>query len=192
MTVTSNGTTTDYPIYIGDSQLMEGEYVDYETGKIWRQYGELTLKGNEDNLYYYGVFEGANAFYIDLPDNQQLVTGFPYLWCNHYVVAKQIIPALDKSCRYQNTNKVLDVWNISRIYFFDNDYASLSEYRAHLTELYNANTPLKIRYLLKDAPVPTDPPVPFPDIILPQGEVIIDIEGDIKPQATVKGKIKQI
>jgi hypothetical protein len=82
ITVTSNGTTTDYPIYIGDSQLMEGEYVDYEEQKIYK-----------------------------------LVDGV-------------------------------------------------------LT--------------------PIDPPVPLPDITLPQGEVTIDIEGDPKPQATVKGKIEQI
>ena len=190
--VTSNGTTTDYPIYIGDSKLGGEEYVDYESGKIWKQYGELTLKGNEDNLHYYGLFEGVNAFYIDLLDNQQLVAGSPYLWCNHYEVKEQIRPALDKSCRYQSPSSDPYTWNIGRIYFFDNDYASLSEYRTHLAELYDANTPLKVRYLLKEAPVSIDPPVPLPDITLPQGEVTIDIDGDPKPQATIKGKITQI
>ena len=36
ITVASNGTTTDYPIYIGNSKLMEGEYVDYEEQKIYK------------------------------------------------------------------------------------------------------------------------------------------------------------
>ena len=39
---------------------------------------------------------------------------------------------------------------------------------------------------------PTDPPVPFPDITIPKGEITIDIDGDLKPEATVKGLIKQI
>ena len=34
--VTSNGTTTDYPVYIGDSQLMAEEYVDYAEQKIYK------------------------------------------------------------------------------------------------------------------------------------------------------------
>lgn len=79
ITVTANGTTTDYPLYIGDSQLMEGEYVDYEEQKIYK-----------------------------------LVDGV-------------------------------------------------------LT--------------------PTDPPEHFPDITIPEGEVTIDIDGELKPQATIKGLI---
>lgn len=82
ITVASNGTTTDYPIYIGDSQLMEGEYVDYEEQKIYK--------------------------------------------------------------------------------------------------------------LVDGTLTPTDPPVPLPDITLPQGIVAIDAEGEVKPQATIKGKIEQI
>lgn len=34
--VTSNGTTTNYPIYIGDSKLGEEEYVDYEEQKVYK------------------------------------------------------------------------------------------------------------------------------------------------------------
>ena len=82
ITVTSNGTTTDYPVYIGDSQLMEGEYVDYEEQKMYK-----------------------------------LINGI-------------------------------------------------------LT--------------------PTDPPEPFPDITIPEGEVTIDIDGELKPQATIKGLISPI
>lgn len=77
--VIAGGTTTDYPVYIGDSQLMEGEYVDYEEQKI-----------------------------------------------------------------YKLVNGVL---------------------------------------------TPTDPPLPLPDITLPQGTVTIDIEGELKPQVTIKGLI---
>lgn len=82
ITVTSNGTTTDYPVYIGDTQLGEEEYVDYEEQKVYK--------------------------------------------------------------------------------------------------------------LVDGTLTPTEPPVPLPDIALPRATVAIDIDGDPKPQATVKGKIEQI
>ena len=193
ITVTSNGITTDYPVYIGDSKLGEEEYVDYDSGKVWKRYGELTLKGDETNLYYYGNFHGVQAFYIELPDNYQLfnIDSTPYLSCNYYSATYIVEPAENKVCRYQRAVGAF-YWNIGRIYMFDNDYTNLTDFKAHLAELYNNGAPLKISYLLKDAPVPTDPPVPLPDIALPQGEVTIDIDEDINPQATIKGKFEQI
>jgi hypothetical protein len=40
--------------------------------------------------------------------------------------------------------------------------------------------------------IPTDPPVPFPKITLPNGEATIDIEGELKPQAAITGEIKGV
>lgn len=82
ITVTSNGTTTDYPVYIGNSQLMAEEYVDYEKQKIYK-----------------------------------LVDGV-------------------------------------------------------LT--------------------PTDPPVPLPDVTLPEGQVVIDTEEEFKCHSTIKGRINPV
>lgn len=50
----------------------------------------------------------------------------------------------------------------------------------------------KIYKLVNGVLTPTDPPLPFPDIAIPKGEIAIDIEGELKPQATIEGLIKQI
>lgn len=50
----------------------------------------------------------------------------------------------------------------------------------------------KIYKLADGVLTPTDPPVPFPEITLPNGEATIDIEGDVKPQAVIIGEIKEI
>ena len=172
---------TPVPVYIGDRKLLPDEYADFSAQKIYRCYNELVLTGTEDNLYFYGMFEGAIAFYLDLPANEKSVTGTPYLSSNYYTTVYVDKPSTDKTCRYRyygSTGK----WSLGRIYIFDNDYTSLADYKEHLVELYNAGTPLKITYLLKDAPVPTDPPAALPAITA-SGETTIttsEILGDIE------------
>jgi hypothetical protein len=79
----------------------------------------------------------------------------------------------------------------------------------HYIPYYNTETPIyigdsqlmegeyvdyeeqKIYKLVDGTLTPTDPPVHLPDITLPQATVTIDIDGDPKPQATIKGKIEQ-
>lgn len=188
LTVTSGAQSITIPVCIGSTKLGAEEYVDYQEQKIYRCYGEVTLKGDEKNLYYYGAFEGAQTFYLVLPDNEVSVTGTPYLSCNYYSTVYIESPAVNKTCRYRWYGSI-GKWSLGRIYMFDNDYTNLSDFRAHLADLYNNGVPLKISYLLKDAPIPTDPPVPLPAINTYSGENTLSSTETIE-QAEITGTIK--
>lgn len=191
---TSGEQQSNYDLFIGDSKLGEDEYLDYGEQKIYRFYGELTFKGDEENLYYYGTYEGVQTFYVELPNNVKYIaaTDAPHLSCNYYSATYMISPTVSKTCRYrQTTNDSQIVWDISRIYMFDNDYTNLSDFKAHLAELYNNGAPLKISYLSKNAPIPTDPPVPFPALSTYQGENTLSSEETVG-EVSVTGKIKEL
>jgi hypothetical protein len=164
------------PIYIGDTKLAKDEYVSYSEQKVYKYNGELTLKGDETNIDYYGIFEGVETFYIDIPNNSEVVSGLqPYLSCNYYTKTSTIRPPVDKTCRYQSSSN--DVWNIGRVYFMDNDYTSLSSFKTHLSELYDAGEPLKVWYTLKNAPIAIDPPVPLPALPTTEGSTTFEYGG---------------
>lgn len=190
LTITSGAQSQDIPIYIGDTKLGAEEYVDYGEQKIYRCYGELTLKGDEENLYYFGTFIETQTFYIDLPDNYKnvIITSTPHLNCNYYSTTYIVEPSVNKTCRYRRT---AEAWNLDRIYLFDNDYTNLSDYRAHLAELYNNGVPLKISYLLKDAPVPTDPPVALPELSTYQGGNTLSCSEGLG-EVSITGYIKEV
>ena len=184
---------TSYNLYIGDSKLGEEEYLDYGEQKVYRFYSELTLKGDEENLYYYGTYEGVQTFYLELPNNVKYIaaTDAPHLHCNYYSATYKISPTVSKTCRYrQTTNESQIVWDLSRIYMFDDDYTNLSDFKAHLAELYNNDAPLKISYLSKNAPIPTDPPLSFPALSTYKGENTLSSEETVG-EVTIKGKIKE-
>lgn len=168
------------PIYIGDTKLAKDEYVSYSEQKVYKYNGELTIKGDETNIYYYGIFEGVQTFHIDISNNSKIVSGVqPYLSCNYYPKTSIVRPGVDKTCRYQSPN--IGIWDIGRVYFMDNDYTSLSSFKTHLSELYDAGKPLKVEYTLKNAPISIDPPVPLPKIPTFAGTTVIDYDGTPKP-----------
>jgi hypothetical protein len=190
ITVTSNGTTTDYPIYIGDSQLMEGEYVDYESGKVYKRTENLWNPNTPFTEGMYVLYNGMLSMdsewrasdYIDINSNEQ------YTFSVNTTAGQAAYHVFYDS----NMQRISAIKSGTQTFITPNNatYARFS-YRKTTTEIVlvkgSAVPSSYIPYLQ-----PTDPPVPLPDIALPQGEVTIDAEEEIKPQATIKGKIKQI
>lgn len=270
ITVTSNGTTTDYPVYIGDSQLMAEEYVDYEEQKVYKR---TEIKGLSEPLYGIGNYKDT----LDLSTGvltrrvKKLVLTGEEGWILSttwkHTATSVFYVALDDIIRVENIISVFvcsnafDAASRNKLYDGDSDMVArtgnnaltirisdgiattVTDFKSYLTAQYSVGTPITVWYVL-DTPTtetitvpsgltgtiegylvqdetptptnpiyptsngtkqqdntysvyteyntPTDPPVPLPDISLPQGEVAIDIEGELKPQAAIEGKIVQI
>lgn len=188
ITVTSNGTTTDYPIYIGDSQLMRipdteyADYVDYEKGKIVRRVKKLVLTGEESIQRY-----AKNVFFISMFTTQAPTSNDTFCLSNEYKYATGGLYGLlttDMSVQVALTEGSYPIY----VCIHDSRFDASENFKSHFADQYAAGTPVTFWYSLK-TPVEEDPPVSFPDIILPRGKVTIDVEGNLKPQAIVKGRI---
>jgi len=223
MTVTSNGTTTDYPIYIGDSKLMEGEYVDYEEQKIYKR-GENEFPFAEKGTFAFGddgtiISDGEGKFVVSMPSaipsntrSELISLNRPYTIPQPLDVGGEFVFYLGDNIAksnlllvfYDSDGVQIDTWECTSTWRIITRYTymvgktiayvgvratSTISGKIELTPMFSKSTNLTeyVPYLQ-----PTDPPVPLPDITLPQGEVTIDIEGDPKPQTTVKGRIEQI
>ncbi len=222
ITVTSNGTTTDYPIYIGDSKLGEEEYVDYEEQKVYKR-TENDFPFARKGTFAFGdggniISDGEGKFVVSTPSTIPVNTESELIPLNRPYTIPQSLDTGGEFIFYIGNNAELPLY----LDFYDAEGVKIEEWLCipvqrkvstwtrmtgktiayigfhtkrfaingmQLTPMFSKNDNLTtyIPYLQ-----PTDPPVPLPDITLPQGEVIIDIDGDIKPQATIKGKIKQI
>ena len=194
ITVTSNGTTIDYPIYIGGSKLMRipdadyVDYADYEKGKIVRQINEFVLTGNENwirtsnGAYYLPSASNPMSNYKFTNDNISINSHFP----SQGMVRESALVNDGKSAFFYAQG------SYTREYYIAvRDIPTTSDFKAFLADQYAAGTPVTVWYAL-ETPIEEDPPIPFPDIALPRATVTIDIEEEAKPQATVTGRIEQI
>lgn len=182
ITVTANGTTTDYPIYIGDSKLMAEEYVDYEEQKVYKRTKNLwnftTQPLSGAGYLYNGSINLPAGTYTLRVDVINGVGGMSFA-----VVDSQGNTVINSPISNRNSKTFTSIYDMTQLRFYvDGTVGEL-----YLTLIEGSTPPeTHIPYLQ-----PTDPPVPLPNITLPQGEVTIDIDGELKPQATVKGKIEQ-
>lgn len=195
LTVTADGATTDYPVYIGDSQLMEEEYVSYSEQKVYRrteqlynfdapdveQYCYYNRKGVKVNAAchnesgFISVIAGICILRVDAR-----ITGFG-CFVNFYDSNKNFVSNL---AALTNPGGTYSITVPQDGYVRFNTVPE----RAKYTFVNGATAPQAyIPYY-----DPQDPPVPFPKITLPNGEATIDIEGNVKPQAAVIGEIKEI
>lgn len=210
--VTADGTTTDYPVYIGDSQLMAEEYVDYESGKVYKRTGNL-WKSNSIKTEISGVTieSGSSDIHISSNNSSAAISANSDVWKTN-ILSSDLIG--DYSFAYwiegQHGNMAMGFYKIddTRIFTSNKNNNSFSfeadgsKYYAgfYFPKGWVGDIIIKIMLTEGSTPPesyipylqPKDLPVPLPDISLPQGTVTIDIDGDIKPQATIKGKIKQI
>ena len=226
ITVTSNGTTTDYPIYIGDSQLMEGEYVDYEEQKVYKRTEQLIPRFmsqkkesehlsiecslDEITITVSGGTSADETLYLDVtPFDIPISVGDGGMGV--FVVFTQslgntgvyislrngAINLIDYGYLIQNTKLVKDNYTFrtqtktcNRIYFTLSASATPTPQTISIKLCCtdDGQTPAQyIPYLQ-----PADPPVPLPDITLPQGTVTIDTEEEFKYNSTVKGRINPV
>lgn len=212
ITVTANGTTTDYPVYIGDSQLMAEEYVDYEEQKVYKWTKNIfpsaaaetqvvdgvtaTCDGN-GRYSFSGTATSTTFIYFTIPKFT-----YPDVSTTDFVVSFFNNPAVNAACSIGSTVPA-GLSTANRVFTnstaFSGQETSVVSVSINAGSSYNFElSPMVV--LGTDVPsqfvphiiAPTDPPVPFPDITLPKGEVTIDIDGELKPQATIKGEIKRI
>lgn len=204
---------TETPIYIGDSQLMEGEYVDYESGKVYKRTENVMPPSDKQTIEINGMrmsTDGDGIYRFDGTTTETTVFSIN-------LKSAFIIPSRDEKgmcyffnsftnvsvAFYDGTSK-RDEWYMSGVNRVVDTYITMAgKWCNRMVVRIPANVTINgiiapvmtkgvrtsnfIPYLQ-----PTDPPIPLPDITLPQGEVIIDVDGDPKPQATIKGKIEQI
>jgi hypothetical protein len=76
LTVTSRAQSQDYPLYIGDTQLMDEEYVDYGEQKVWKMVdGTLTPTDPPVPFPEITTFEGENTLTSTETVGEVSVTG---------------------------------------------------------------------------------------------------------------------
>lgn len=205
--VTSNGTTTDYPVYIGDSQLMEGEYVDYAEQKVYKRSKNLVspaiaetkvvngitaISDGNGSYHLYGtassdatILFSVDPFYIPSVED-----GFVIALFNNPGVGNNCSVTIGWAISLYQANRVLQspamqAGRYVEVLSFSIRSGTVCDFTISPVVVPGSEIPQRFIPYLQ----PTDPPVPLPDITIPKGEVTIDIEGELKPQATVKGRI---
>lgn len=188
MTMSNGNTEQTVPVYIGDTQLMQDEYVSYLEETIYRK--------NPAN-YFDGYFELGTIDYNtgeETPSNSSIRTDFIELEpSNRYYIKWATGDLYILFISYdENKNYVryLGAKSANPSFF---ELAANEKYIRFF--IYNDTTPPKEMMICKnaDAPYlqPTDPPVSLPDIPTINGTTVIDYDGTPKPsQMYIKYKGK--
>lgn len=187
ITVTSNGTTTDYPIYIGSTKLGEEEYVDYESGKVYKRTENLFDKDSPDiqmgkEISGTLIVDRAGWFvtqYILVEPEQK------------YIAKNSGVAVLEYD---ENYNLIRRNSGSARSGFITSTTTKFIKTNVEINKL---NTIMLVEgFTVPETYIPylqpTDPPVPLPDITLPQGIVTIDTKEEFKYNSTVKGRINSV
>ena len=183
-----------YPLYIGSTKLGEEEYLDYESGKVYKRTAQLLNQNAKDtrNGYMSGRYlrsnggDSSNAVlsvseYIGIEENTK------------YTVQIGAAYSLPSICFY-DTNKAFisgvayDGSTTLRVTSPANAvYARMSFRTATTNALNKGHTAISIntKYI-----VPTDPPVPLPPINAYQGENTLSSTETVGA-VTVKGRINE-
>ena len=216
MTVESGEESTTTPIYIGDSKLMAEEYVDYESGKVWKRGENLADWGK---TYKYNVnvnleqdsatitTSGSASLYPAVqfspnansgPDSLGLIPGKKYLVT--YEVSNVSIPASDTGAKYfclrDSNNRVI----VSDRNHLNNEGKHLFEFTfqqgAYLSILLMRTgstlvSSLTISKLRITEFTPTDPPVALPELSTYQGENTLSCS-EALGESSITGYIKGV
>lgn len=188
---------TETSIYIGDSQLMAEEYVDYEEQKVYKRTENKidTSCSVYGYLFQNGTIKSSSVTmttdYIPITSSVETVK-----FIKTGVIQspnQRLICVYDSDKNFVN-NYVMSQSGNTYTYRFtpptNGKYyrASYDEGYGKLIGIEGSTAPEDyIPYLQ-----PTDPPVPLPDITLPQATVTIDTEEELKSQVSVKGRINPV
>lgn len=129
--------------------LKVGDYQDEQevlSGDVTRTLGILALNGTENQLNYYGVYEGHNLFYYDINSTPAYKTIQEAPMCTHYTSYIGLAPDMpDFGIRYQAAGGgAQQNWN--RIYIGDDRFDSLAKFKTWLAEQYAKGDPVIIIY----------------------------------------------
>ena len=186
LTLKSGTESKDTDIYIGDSKLEENDLIDFSGQKVFTNTVTTVFNGTE-NWKYYGIYGGHHTFYYDYgePVRKQSI----FLICNKYTstfVSSQE-ETKNNTIRYQAS---ITMWNINRVYIFDDRFNNAADFKENLEQLYLANDPLVIIKQGKNTREIT-PPAPLPTIETLKGTNTLDSTVEVG-EVTIKGKIKEV
>lgn len=196
MTVSDGNTVQNVPVYIGEKQLMESEYVSYGEQKIYKRtenlfdisslYSTIIVQGQTftkpRSSYFFDVFSGSvgGSTPINLQKSIPVTSGtytisFEESETKIAVVFSdgdtQTIIASSSSVTQRN----FDVPSDGYISIRCENSAICSVKKLQIVKGSTAPSTY-IPYLQ-----PTDPPVPLPEIPTMDGTTVIDYDGDPKP-----------
>lgn len=183
MTIGDGNTAQTVPIYIGENQLTEGEYVSYVEQKIYKRTENL-FDGNYVHTYIdlirhvYSKTNNTRTAVVKVdPSTTYIVKKFDT--SNRFIIAEA--PEYPRSgivydlLNTTNTSEVTITTGNDTIYILI--YVSNESFEPKLTVTNSLMNP--------DSFIPyihvQDPPVPFPKIPTINGETVIDYDGEPKP-----------
>jgi hypothetical protein len=195
LTVTSREQSVTYPIYIGDTKLYEEEYLDYESGKVYKRTENLLNPENAVDGYavtngpMITPSEGYSIVYIPCEPSTRY-TGWNLATTSS--ASNRVIGFCDQNKnlignqRYSVTSAEKPINTTAETFYIAATVnTSLIGVLAMVTK-GNTEPETYIPYLQ-----PTDPPVPFPAITAYKGENTLTSTEAIG-EVSVTGKIKEI
>lgn len=183
MTVSDGNTVQSAPVYIGENQLGEGEYVSYGEQKIYKRTENL-FDGNYVHAYIdlvryiYSEMNNTRTAVVKVdPSTTYIVKKFDN--SNRFIIAEAPeYPQLGKVYNVinsTNTSELTITTGNDTIYILI--YVSNESFEPRLTVTNSLVNPDSfIPYIYTQ-----DPPVPFPEIPTIDGKTVIDYDGDPKP-----------
>lgn len=207
MTVSDGNTEQSVPVYIGENQLTEGEYVSYGEQKIYKRTENLATMGVAETKTKDGVTitcDGKGTYTLSgtaekdgsinfdvptfkMPDINE--TDFKVCFFNSQaipVIRYGVALLMNATNRVVVSVSTLSNCNTSSILF---TYTTNFVFDCVLSPSVTIGSVVPSQFVPHI--VPTDPPVPLPEIPTIDGTTVIDYDGDPKPsQMYVKYKDK--
>lgn len=202
--------TSNYNIYIGSSKLMEEEYLDYESGKVYKRTEQLITFGEKEfALASKHVMwnTSGNAVRTVTDGNNSAVSGSLSYYKNNlnftlsagtysYTLFRGVESDHDLRIRYLSDNTMVNngrsgtftITEATEFYFsiYVNAKVDLDTYD-YMVIVEGEEIPETVVPYLQ----PTDPPVPLPAINTYSGENTLDSSEDVG-EVEITGKIREV
>lgn len=184
LTTTSGTESKTANIYIGDSKLYEHDIIDSSEQKIFTNTVTTVFNGTE-NWQYFGIYGGHHTFYYDYGASDK--RRFIFLICNKYTTTfvSSEEETKNNTIRYQAS---ISLWNINRVYIFDDRFNNVADFKENLEQLYLSNDPLIIIKQDRNTREIIAPAL-FPVIETFNGTNTLD-STEMLGEVTIKGQIK--
>jgi hypothetical protein len=184
--------TSDIPIYIGDTQLMDEEYVDYAEQKVWKRTNNLFNKNAKDTNNGYVANKYLKSTGEETSDASDAIS--EYIPIKSNTTYKTLYA--DTTIRY--TRPSVCFYDVNKVYISGTAYSNSNPksfstpsdavyirltYRQayiNIVTLYEGadSDPTVYQPYLQ----PTDPPAPFPEITTFEGENTVDADTTVQPE----------
>lgn len=198
-----NSQSSTYPLYIGSTQLGEEEYLDYESGKVYKRTEQLYDKDNDHIVRLYPsnaqreiiASSATRSVWIECKPSTTYSI-IKSVSDRFRVATTAVVPASGVTCSEVTIDDSATSMTVTTaadaayllIYFTSNATASaIQNLRSSLVITETSTAPSSyIPYLN-----PTDPPVPFPEINTYQGENTLSSTETVG-EVTIKGRINEL